>query len=165
MAGVGWGDVLGGVVAGLIASVLAWAVGRVLRWRRNRFDFGGLAGAYRVNEKWSEKDDGTATVSGTGPLLKFTWTLADGSEVKGTLAMNEQSRVTGAGSYDHVRGNAYGWGHFTFQVAGRKQGGVRLLVDGRFTDQRARQEIAGAWLWEMDKATLRERRVWGLRLL
>ena len=165
MAGVGWGDVLGGVAAGLIGSFLAWAVGRAIRWRRNRIDFGGLAGEYRVSDKGlSETANGAATLSGTGSVLEFAWTLEDGSEIEGTLAMNEQSRVTGAASYDHVRGSAYGWGDFSFQMAGRERPGVRLLVDGRFTDQRTRQQVAGAWVWDMQKATLRKWRVWRLRL-
>jgi len=165
MAGVGWGDVLGGVVAGLIASFLAWAVSKALRWRRNRLDFGGLAGEYRVSEKGrSETGNRTATLTGAGPLLKFAWTLKDGSEIKGTLAMNEQARVTGAGSYDHVRGSAYGWGGLSFQVAGRERSSVHLLVDGWFTDQTARQQIASAWVWKMHERALCERRLWRLRL-
>jgi hypothetical protein len=118
-----------------------------------------------VSEKWSGQADGTATLSGNGPVLKLAWTLKDGSEVNGTLAMNEQSRVTGAGGYDHVRGTAYGWGDLSVQVAVRRRDKVRLLADGRFTDQRARQQIAGAWVWDMQKATLREWRVWRGRLL
>jgi hypothetical protein len=77
---------------------------RAARWRRNRDDFGRLAGEYRVSEKQpSERADGTATLSGSGPMLTLAWTLEDGSEVTGTLSMNEQSPVTGAGSYEHTR--------------------------------------------------------------
>jgi hypothetical protein len=39
------------------------------------------------------------------------------------------------------------------QVASRKEGAVSLLVDGRFTDQAARQQIASAWVWEMRETT------------
>ena len=166
VAGVGWGDLLGGVLAGFIASTVAWGVGRIRRWRRNRDDFGRLAGEYLVSEKQpSERADGTVTLGGSGPVLDLAWTLKDGSEVRGMISMNEQSRVTGAGSYDHVRGTNYGWGYFSLQVAVRERGVVRILVDGRFTDQRTRRQIAGAWVWEMQKATLREWRVWRLRLL
>jgi hypothetical protein len=163
---VGWSDLLGGVVAGVIASTIAWGISRLYRLRRNRIDFGRLAGEYRVREKQpSEEADGTVTLRGNGPVLDLAWTLGDRSEVRGTVSMNEQSRVSGAGSYDHVRGENYGWGYFSLQVAEGERGPIRLLVDGRFTDQKARQQIAGAWVWEMQKATLREWRLWRLRLL
>jgi hypothetical protein len=61
--------------------------------------------------------------------------------------MNEQSRVTGAGSYEHFRG-AGGWGDFSVQVASRERGVVRLLVDGRYTDQANRKVVATAWVWQ-----------------
>jgi hypothetical protein len=149
----GRGEVLGGVIAGLIASAIAWGVGRLVRWKRNIDDFGVLAGEYNVYEKApSDRADGTLTLKGKSPVLDVSWTLEDGSTVRGTLTMNEQSRVTGSGSYEHRRGSAGGWGDFSVHVASRKQGAVRVLVDGRFTDQELRRQIASAWVWEMHES-------------
>lgn len=158
IAGSRWsferGEVLGGVVAGLIASGIAWGIGRLVRWRRNAGDFGVLAGTYDVFEKQpSAEAAGTVTLTGDGPVLDVVWTLEDGSEARGTLTMNEQSRVTGAGTYEHRRGTNRGWGEFTVHVASRRARAVRLLVDGRFTDQKLRQQIASAWTWEMQEST------------
>jgi hypothetical protein len=152
--GLGCGELIGGVVAGLIGSAIAWTVGRTVRSKRNRDDFGSLAGEYQVREKQpSEQPDGTVTISGSGPNLDFLWTLGNGSEARGRLAMNEQSRVTGSGSYEHRRGANRGWGDLTIQVASRERNSVRLLVDGRYTSQKDRQQVASAWVWE----TLRPR--------
>lgn len=115
---------------------------------RNRDDFGRLAGEYRVTQKPpSNESNGTARLSGNGPLLDLVWTFEDGSKAKGTLSMNEQSRVTGAGSYEHFRG-AGGWGDFSVQVATRERDAVRLLVDGQYTDQANRKLVATAWVWQ-----------------
>jgi hypothetical protein len=112
----------------------------VVRWKRNRDDFGSLAGSYDVNEKEpSDRADGTVVIEGNGPTLAFVWRLADGSEARGTIAMNEQSRVTGTGSYEHFRDGKLGWGDLWLQVASRERDAVRLLVDGRYTKQEARQ--------------------------
>lgn len=137
-----------GVLAGVIAAGIAWGIGRTIRWGRNLNDFGRLAGEYRVIEKQG-RTDGTVIITGNGSQLGFIWTMRDKSTVEGTLAMNEQSRVTGAGSYTHSRGESYGWGDLSFQVAARKRGAIRLLVDGRFTNTTSRSHVASAWVWEM----------------
>lgn len=148
--GVGWGDLLGGIVAGLIGAAIVGAFAWWRRRRRDRADFGSLAGSYAVTEKQpSQRAEGTVTVTGDGPLLSFEWTTADGSQAHGTLAMNEHSRVTGTGSYEQVRGLNHGWGYLTVYVASREQGAARLLVDGRYTRQANRDEVSTAWVWEM----------------
>jgi hypothetical protein len=63
--------------------------------------------------------------------------------------MNEQSRLDGTGSYDHVRGSNEGWGHLTVHVQSRERDAARLLVDGLYTRQRCRDVVATAWIWEM----------------
>jgi hypothetical protein len=141
-------ELLGGVVAGLVASAIAWCVGRVVRWQRNRDDFGSLAGAYDVSEKETGLAVGTVAIHGHGPILNLEWTHPDGSQASGRIAMNEQSRVTGSGSYEHRRGSNVGWGYFMLQVASRERDAVRLLVDGTFTDQELRRQTASAWVWE-----------------
>jgi hypothetical protein len=147
--GFGW-DLAGGVIAGLIAAGIAWGIGFALRVRRNRSRFGRLAGTYRVFEKQpSRKGAGTVEVTGNGPTLDFAWTLADGSKAAGQIAMNEQSGVTGSGSYEHTRGANQGWGYLSVQVASRERGAARLLVDGTYTRQKTRDEVATAWVWEM----------------
>lgn len=147
-------------MAGLIASAFAWAIGLALRLKRNRDDFGSLAGKYSVNEKEpSQRPDGTVVIDGNGPNLNFVWTFADGTEARGQIAMNEQSRVTGSGSYEHVRDERHGWGDVWLQVGSRERDAVRLLVDGRYTNQEKRLGVASAWVWEME--TSRERQTGG----
>lgn len=148
--GIGWGEVLGGIVAGLLASAVIAVAARCWRRHRDRKDFGCLAGTYDVTEKQpTEQPDGMVEVAGDGPVLTFVWTFGDGSVAEGALTMNEQSRVTGAGSYKHVRGSNLGWGYVTLIVASRGKDAAQLLVDGRYTRQKHRDEIATAWVWEM----------------
>lgn len=154
MAGFGW-NVLGGVFAAFAYALILW-------WRRrerNLDDFGRLAGKYRVTQKWSEEPQGTVTLSGNGPKLDFVWTMEDGSAPTGKLWMNEQTRLTGAGSYQHRR-TGFGWGELTVQVADRERGAVRLLVDRQFTDPTAHQPVAEAWVWEMHHASNPSDRWW-----
>lgn len=148
--GVGWGDLLGGVIAGLIASAVVGALVWWWRRRRDRKDFGCLAGTYDATEKQpSEKPDGTVVVTGDGPVLTFVWRFGDGSVADGTLAMNEQSRFIGSGGYEHVRGRNLGWGQVTVIVASRDKGAARLLIDGQYTRQEMRDAVWTAWVWEM----------------
>jgi hypothetical protein len=95
---VAWSDIWGGVVAGLIASLIVWGFSSGRRRWRNRADFGSLAGDYEVEEKATNKPEGTATLTGTGPTLGLRWVLEDGTVTMGTIVMNEASRVDGAGS-------------------------------------------------------------------
>lgn len=150
--GFGWADFLGGIAAGLIATGIVWVATSLLRRKRNRDAFGPLIGTYKVTRKHpSDQPDGEVTIKGDGPILTLDWTLASGSRAEGTLAMNEQSRITGAGSYEHVQG-APGWGYLTVHVASRKKGAARLLVDGRYTREAKRDEVSTAWVWEMPSA-------------
>ena len=96
----------------------------------------------------SNQPDGKAKVSRDGATLGFVWTFPDGTEATGTLAMNEQSRVTGSGSYKHLRG-ALGWGYLTAHVASREKDAAQLLVDGRYTLDRG--DVSTAWVWEMPR--------------
>ena len=66
--------------------------------------------------------------------------------------MNEQSRLTGAGGYQHERGGL-GWGHLAVVVASRGENTARLLLDGRYTDQDTRDLVATAWVWDMKSPT------------
>jgi hypothetical protein len=141
-----WNEVKGGVVAGLLGAFIAWGIGRLIREKRNRDDFGRLAGDYDVMDKADRTQViATATIKGRGPRLEMTWQWNDGSLVTGQVSMNEQSRVTGAGSYTHVRGSALGWGSIYVQVADHDR--RVLLVDGTFTDSDSRQQVASAWVW------------------
>jgi hypothetical protein len=140
-----WSGISGGVLAGLLAALIAWAVGRGLRRRRNRADFGSLSGGYQVAEKSTDEVAGTATLTGNGPSLHLSWVMEDGTVATGTIVMNEQSRVDGSGSYTHDTESGLGWGYLRVRVASRDP--VVLRVDGTFTDQRARSEVASAWVW------------------
>jgi len=53
--------------------------------------------------------------------------------------------VAGAGSYTHETLSGNGWGNLRVRVASRDP--VVLQVDGTYTDQRPRSEIATAWVW------------------
>lgn len=112
---------------------------------RNRADFGCLAGEYDVTVKSTEEAEGTATLTGSGPILALRWVLADATVATGTIVMNEQSRVDGSGSYTHDTETGPGWGYLRVLVESRDPAVLR--VDGTFTDQDERREIATAWVW------------------
>lgn len=140
-------DLLGGVLAGLIGTAIIYGFSKVRQQRRNSADFGCLAGVYDVTVKQSDEPEGSVMITGDGPLLSFAWKMDGGTDAVGTIAMNEQSRVTGSGSYEH----GDGWGYLTVQVASRERGAARLLVDGRYTRQKERDEVSTAWVWEMSE--------------
>jgi hypothetical protein len=143
-------DYVGGILAGLIASLIAYGFVTARRLKRNDEYFACLAGTYDVTEKQREtRREGTVTITGNGPLLDFVWTLANGRVARGTLAMNEQSRVTGSGGYEH---EPDGWGYLDVRVASRTPGTARLLVDGRYTRPDHGDEWARARVWEMQPA-------------
>jgi hypothetical protein len=146
---VTWGDIAGGVVAGLIAALIAWAIGRGLRERRNRRDFGRLAGDYDVTVKLEGTPEGVVTLRRRGSNLDLTWVLANDTIATGTLAMNEQSRVTGSGSYVHETASGTVGGELHVQVAPPDT----LFVDGVYTQQQARETVATAWVWRRRKRT------------
>ena len=150
LSSIGGSEIVGGVVAGLIASAIAWVVLRGLRWKRDRDDFGVLSGDYRVIEKppW-EQAQGTVTITVNGSILAFEWTWLDGSEARGTIAMDERSRVTGLGSYEHTRHGSTGWGYLSIRIASREPNAARILVDGWYTDKEQYQRVATAWFWDM----------------
>jgi hypothetical protein len=140
-------EITGGVIAGLIGVLIAWVIGRAIRWKRDWDDFGNLVGNYVVTEKGGlGRAVAEATITGHGATLAMEWRWDDGSVVAGRIVMNQQSRVTGSASYTHRRGSATGWGYLQLQVA--TPGRDVLLVDGVFTEPAARQQVASAWILE-----------------
>ena len=138
-------EIVGGVLAGLIATAIVGGFAWLRRYVRNRADFGSLAGEYEVTTKSTDEAEGMATLSGTGPILGLRWVLANGTVATGTVVMNEQSRVDGSGSYTHDTETGPGWGYLRVRVDSRDPAVLR--VDGTFTDQDVRTEIATAWVW------------------
>jgi hypothetical protein len=143
---LGWADFFGGVLAGLIASGIgATAVWCWRGWQRSAA-FDPLVGIYGVTRKYpSNEHEGVVRVTRDGATLRFVWAFPDGTQALGTFAMNEQSRMSGSGSYKHFRGAA-GWGFLIVHVASRERDATELLVDGRYTQDR--DEVSTAWVWE-----------------
>lgn len=97
-----WSDVLGGVLAGLIATAIWVAVDRLRRFVGLRRKFGRYAGHYSVTgkEELEPRLELVAiTVKGNVLDVRFEH-LPPGDSVSGRILMDEQLR--GEGHYWHV---------------------------------------------------------------
>ena len=111
-----WADVLGGVLAGLIATAIWVVCDRVRRFVRLRAKFGRYAGSYSVTakEEVEPRSERVAiTVKGNVLAVRFE-NLPPGDSVSGRILMDDQLR--GEGHYWHVKGGAQLWGFWDVQA-------------------------------------------------
>ncbi|MEP7224987.1 MAG: hypothetical protein ABI783_08520 [Actinomycetota bacterium] len=110
-------DLLTGAVAGFVVAILWGVTAWVVRWWRQRRDFGVLDGTYRRYGKLGdEPEPESVSITVDGNVLEVEWHgLPDGDSVKGWIAMNEQFRTSGEGHYEHVKNGRQLWGFWKVQ--------------------------------------------------
>jgi hypothetical protein len=140
-------DLLVGVLAGVVASAIWWALAWSDRRRRLRRDFGHLAGKYRVTRKLSDlPEPGTVLITVSGNTLRAHQFegLPDGDSITGEISMNEHLPNTGRGHYAHVKGGKRLWGFWDIQV----DDGDTLLVHTTYANYKTHVAVVSGFVWE-----------------
>lgn len=141
-------SVLLAVGMGLVSTAV-WAVGAlVIRRRRNRRDFGLLAGRFRERAKYAETAaDGarelTIEVSGNVLTVRFTLLPLGQNFLEGEIAMSEGFRRSGSGHYYHDKGGPELWGFWTLTVRDKNT----LMLHSEYANK-SKQIIAEGKVWE-----------------
>src|ERR1700758_5359108 len=141
-----WADVLGGVIAGLIATAIWFVAARVVElvrlWR------------YRGRYTATRKDEADARPEKPVLSAKWRWNalrfvlevrmdgLPAGDWIKGDVCLDDQfSAVT---RYHHMKGGKKLWGVWTLHVADART----IVVDTNYLDASTRQPVFQSALWE-----------------
>jgi hypothetical protein len=138
-------DLLVGVVAGVLATVI-WVVG-VWLYRRHRFkhDFGSLNGRYRSTRKLGDQPEPeTVSISVEENLLAVVFEgLPDGESVSGQIAMNAQLPRSGEGNYWHIKAGEQLWGFWEIQV----KDADTILVHRTYASHKTHQAVVSGFVW------------------
>jgi len=139
---VGWENLLGGFVVGVLA-IAGWESGKwLIRKLRARTLFGDLAGDYVVTRKHDpdRREQGTYRVTVKENVL--TVTVIDppeGETITGEITMNEQVPTAGSGHYVHGTPDRLLWGFWDVQYVKPDT----LLVHSIFSDTCDKEAIEG----------------------
>ena len=138
-------DLLVGVVAGVVATII-WALGAwIYRERRLRREFHPLTGTYRSTRKLtdqSEPETVSIRVSRNILLVEFEG-IPDGDSVTGEIAMNEQLPRSGRGQYFHVKDGAQLWGFWDIQVKDANT----ILVHRTYANPKNHTAVVSGFVW------------------
>ena len=140
-----WADLLTGVVAGLVATVVWTLLTWDQRRRRLKRDFAPLEGTYSVTRKLAadqEPETVVIEVEKSTLVVRFTG-LSAGETVTGEIAMNEQLPRSGKGHYWHVRGEAQMWGFWALQVKDVNT----LLVHTTYASHKQPVPVVSGFVW------------------
>jgi hypothetical protein len=136
------GDLLTGVVAGVVAAIIWALLVLAYRWWRRRQNFQHLQGIYGVTRKSTgESQPETVSICVHGNVLRVEYVgLDDEGIASGEIVMNEQLPSSGRGHYRHdTPGRKRGWGFYDIQVV---DDGT-ILVHSTFSDTSERAALVG----------------------
>ena len=112
------GDLVTGVVAGVVAALIWTGIEWWRRRQRNSVHFGHLGGVFRITKKLAEQPEPeTASIKIVGNVLEVDYEgMPEGDSVHGEIEMSEIFPRSGRGHYLHVWEGKPLWGVWELQV-------------------------------------------------